>query len=255
MPRPARPFGTRLVQNAEYAARPVAGARGFTLIELLVVVAIIAMLLAILTPSLGRARQASKGVVCLSNLRTLAVAVQMYADSNRGVLITAGLAHGGSVDEHAAWINTLRHDYGNKMVARCPADRSVHWKVPVEGTTQLRRASFGTNYYTVKKIGNRGPYNRPDQIRRPSSTILMVELAEEGQYAATDHVHPETWWSDPLTLAGEELQYTRHLGKANYSFIDSHAEPFKFEQTYQLDPAGGFPPQFLQNKYDPEIGR
>jgi prepilin-type N-terminal cleavage/methylation domain-containing protein/prepilin-type processing-associated H-X9-DG protein len=226
----------------------------FTLIELLVVVAIIALLISILLPALGRARSVSRSTVCLSNLRSLGMAVQMYIDNNNGYLITAGLAHGGSVDEHAAWINTLREEYGNQLIARCPEDRSIHWDEPIEGTDQFRRASFATNYYTVQEIGGRGPYNRLNLIRHPSTTVLMVELAEEGQYAASDHVHPESWWSNP-TLPAEEVAFTRHFGKSNYSFLDSHAEPYRFEDTYQLDPRGGFPPKFLQNKYDPEIAR
>lgn len=55
---------------------------GFTLIELLVVVAIIALLIAILLPSLGRAREQTKSVKCLSNLRTLAQGVVAYASSD-----------------------------------------------------------------------------------------------------------------------------------------------------------------------------
>ena len=227
--------------------------RAFTLIELLVVVAIIALLLAILMPSLGRARESSKATVCMSNMRSLGIALQTYATINGGQLVSAGLAHGGSVDEHAAWINVLKSEYQNELVARCPVDRSSYWQRPWADTKQFRRASFGTNYYTVRRIGDRGPYNRMNLFRYPATTIWLVELAEEGEYAVSDHVHPETWWADPARLSGEEMEPKRHRGEANYCFIDGHVERLPFEQTYQIDLAGGFPPKFLHNLYDPEI--
>jgi prepilin-type N-terminal cleavage/methylation domain-containing protein/prepilin-type processing-associated H-X9-DG protein len=59
--------------------------RGFTLVELLVVVAIIALLLAILIPSLQRARQVTEAVVCKSNLRQVMTTVIIYCDDNRSV--------------------------------------------------------------------------------------------------------------------------------------------------------------------------
>ncbi len=53
--------------------------RGFTLIELLVVIAIISLLLAILVPSLHKAKAAARRVICSHNLKQVGMAVDMYA--------------------------------------------------------------------------------------------------------------------------------------------------------------------------------
>jgi len=62
--------------------------RGFTLIELLVVVAIIAILAAILFPVFAHARDAAKRANCISNLKQIALAHQMYVQDNDEVLPT-----------------------------------------------------------------------------------------------------------------------------------------------------------------------
>ncbi len=56
--------------------------KGFTLIELLVVVAIIALLISILLPSLGRARELAKRAVCAANLKGIGNAMNVYAGDN-----------------------------------------------------------------------------------------------------------------------------------------------------------------------------
>lgn len=56
--------------------------RGFTLIELLVVIAIIAILAAILFPVFAKAREAARATACLSNMKQLGTAIQMYMEEN-----------------------------------------------------------------------------------------------------------------------------------------------------------------------------
>jgi prepilin-type N-terminal cleavage/methylation domain-containing protein len=65
-------------------SRPVGerARHGFTLVELLVVIAVIAVLVALLLPSLAKAREAGRRAACLSNLRQMQAAWLMYADSN-----------------------------------------------------------------------------------------------------------------------------------------------------------------------------
>src|SRR5579863_7632738 len=79
--------------------------RGFTLIELLVVVGIIAILVAILLPSLGRAREAARATHCASGMRQWGIAVQMYAAEYNNHLPQEGV--GGQNTLAGAWYNEL----------------------------------------------------------------------------------------------------------------------------------------------------
>lgn len=68
------------------SARPQGARPGFTLIEVLVVVAIIALLISILLPSLARAREGARAVQCASNLKQMGAATAMYTADSKSVL-------------------------------------------------------------------------------------------------------------------------------------------------------------------------
>jgi prepilin-type N-terminal cleavage/methylation domain-containing protein/prepilin-type processing-associated H-X9-DG protein len=229
--------------------------RAFTLIELLVVIAIISVLIGLLMPALSRSRQIGRATLCLSNLRAMCQAVQMYADNNEGKLPAAGLAHGGSVDEGNAWVNTMVKETGGSSVTRCPVDQSPYWNKPLEGTNQKRRLSYANNYYTVGTIEGKEEFNEMTRIKRPSATIYWAELAEEGGFAVADHVHPETWFLNPRIFAAREIQLERHIKRANYGMVDGHAEPQSFDDIYRIDTAHSSFPNiaWIHNKFDPAI--
>ncbi len=70
--------------------------KGFTLIELLAVIAIIAVLIGILIPTLGSARESARRIACLANLSQIGIGTQLYMDTeSKGVLPVVRPFHSG----------------------------------------------------------------------------------------------------------------------------------------------------------------
>lgn len=80
---------------------------GFTLIELLVVIAIIALLMSILMPALGRAREQARQVVCLTNLKGLGNAINTYAGEYREFIPPMQWRQGSGAETEDTWVTLL----------------------------------------------------------------------------------------------------------------------------------------------------
>jgi prepilin-type N-terminal cleavage/methylation domain-containing protein len=97
--------------------------QAFTLIELLVVIAVIAVLAALLLPALGRAKEAGRGAACISNLRQIGVALQLYVQENRNRLpIIEDQSLTNSIEPNRPDL-VLSNELGNVKVLRCPSDK------------------------------------------------------------------------------------------------------------------------------------
>ncbi len=123
-------------------------AKGFTLIELLVVIAIIGILAAMVFPVFARARESARKAVCLSNVKNIALAIQMYLADNNDTLFPTehrqevydyfALQPGGRAEREdpcymAVWANpylripVILDEYvKNRDVWRCPSAKVEH---------------------------------------------------------------------------------------------------------------------------------
>lgn len=98
----------------------------FTLIELLVVIAILAVLVALLLPVISRAKAQGRATACLSNLRQIGVALQLYVQENDNrmpVMYDALLSTNGWPVTNLATLDlVLSNHLGSPKILQCPSD-------------------------------------------------------------------------------------------------------------------------------------
>ena len=202
--------------------------KAFTLVELLVVISIIAILLAILIPALNKARQQAKKVVCSSNMRQMGVALQCYFQDNECHL-PAG--HSCNInDPNQYWLKILSKYLKQDLLFICPADTAkdfVDWTKPLSSQPDKRLSSFVINALLDPETG----YDCLKKIKNPKYCIYVSEKPSEPDWAAVDHIHPNSW-AFKTDKAKKYVAWDRHFKKSNYLFADGHAQMLKIEETY-----------------------
>jgi prepilin-type N-terminal cleavage/methylation domain-containing protein/prepilin-type processing-associated H-X9-DG protein len=225
--------------------------RGFTLIEILVVVAIIALLVSILLPSLARAREQAKATMCATQFDQIFKAMFLYTSENKDVLPHLGYRPD---TERVRWMwptQTARYLALNWPIYRCPSDETPKdLDIAVENqrvwipnsseavpTTKLDVSYFGAcdtlsddNTWLLTAPGLPSPASvgpMPLQITRfdrPAMNIALVEGPVPGasqeciRYVNLAEFQPNA--SSSIITAMQK--FFRHNKRSNLLFLDGH---------------------------------
>ena len=251
--KPVRP-ARRGSRTGSCAAR-----RGFTLIELLVVVAIIALLISILLPSLRQAREQAKQVVCMSNMQQMGVAMLSYALNNREYVPGSSCPLAEPDIEHPEelyWLTILQKYTNQTLIGRCCGDKTdkrfLDWAHPPprEEWTNYRWSSYAINA-CLGPLKSDLAVQRLNRIRTPAAVIYLAEIRSGDSYDYADHIHSDMWegQEDPK----QSVAWDRHLERSNYLFADSHVEAVRWKKTWDFPRvnlwwprhAPGWPPELI----------
>ena len=179
--------------------------RAFTLIELLVVIAIIAILAAILFPVFAKAREKARQTSCLSNLKQLDLAFQMYVQDYDerlpGPAPFNPTAQGWGYYGH--WVPAMPTPIAVEQGGIYPyVKNSQIFLCPSDGNGAAKRMSYSMN----AGLG----FQSIAQAQHPSETVLLVD---------------ESWTlNDGYFAAGNDQPSWAHNGGANFAFMDGHSK-------------------------------
>ncbi len=231
---------------------------GFTLIELLVVIAIIAILAAILFPVFARAREKARQSTCLSNLKQLGQAVQMYAQDYEGYPI---MSSPSSQVPRTRWADAIFAYVKSEKMFTCPnvTDANVLSKTFAHNAA-ARYGGYGFNY---QYLGNSRsappnlPFSAADaMVERPADTVALADTdgalnangtySVEGVYVVDPPVGSSRgsgnasgyYAANTYANGGRAIPAERHTDMVNVAFCDGHAKAIKRSQLDDFDRDG-----------------
>ncbi len=249
--------------------------RGFTLIELLVVIAVIAILAALLLPTLAKAKDKAKQVSCVSNQRQWGLAFQMYAsDYNDGIprdgMNTSGMYGAGDSQQPNAWFNLLPTFVGEKPLSAYTANATGSAQqnseiLPFPGGVgkiyQCPAAQMvGNDFATVAGAGADGffsydmnidlkhkdstsnyPYPQMPKltkIRRPVETVFMFDCV----FSPSAEVVNSSPAYNSVNPANRWHNFAcRHNKGGNINFLEGHVGYYKTAAVQSWGPPTGNP--------------
>ncbi len=236
---------------------------GLTLIELLVVIAIIAVLLAVLLPSLSGVRAAGRSAVCLSQQRQLGLALAGYATEHEGGLVEYATPAAGGV---TWWFGYEPGGPGSGQ--NRPLEPDLSPLAPYLGGTVMEGLAcpdfpwgdpryYPKFSYSSAHFGYNGGLDWPFPPSHAAQTLDAVRRLD-ATFAFADAVHMDGLVKDangkprfyephlvshrrPGKLTG--MAHFRHAARANVVYLDGHAaaRPTATGQTFDLiadDPVG-----------------
>jgi prepilin-type N-terminal cleavage/methylation domain-containing protein len=215
----------------------------FTLIELLVVIAVVAILVALVLPAIGAAREAGRSAVCLSNLRQTATLCRAYADDFKG----KGPAIGQPYTAYPNWAFVVQTYSGREGTTG--AELYSHSSALVCPTADAIYGHEMTRTYAMNATGHAGivgpgPTADPDnyddadhpafinfdRVLFPATTPLMIDSSTETGDGDAPLPAGRTWsmvdFRQPAHIARRPGRFHGAMypsGKFNASMIDGAA--------------------------------